>query len=49
MIVLFVKKADAWLKQTCLAIVLMRSILRWKNYTRAEALVQFFPCENRTN
>ena len=38
----------AWSK-TCLATVLIRSILRWKNCTRAVALVQFFPRENRTN
>ena len=29
--------------------MLIRSILRWKNCTRAEALVQFFPGKNRTN
>ena len=29
--------------------MLILSILRWKNCTRAEALVHFFPRENRTN
>ena len=43
MMLLLVKKADAWLKQNMFVGLLIRLIVRWKNCTRAETLVQFFP------